>query len=427
MLQWPARTDPARPGVLRVGPPEKIDPGPGIHAKYNAGASADGGILAVPDGSFTTLIHWRHLDRRFKLGPQHDVRLAAVSPDGRWVATCSWWPDGKHNSTRIWDTNTGRMVHELPIQGNTSARFSPDSRWLATSNAFYSQLWEVDTWQPGRRFEGTILFSPDCSLVALSSDFGVVRLLEADTGREIARLTGSESASYAPLCFTPDGTKLIVSGAYQREFHVWDLRAIRKQLTEIDLDWNWPEFKPTELRAKNAEFLKVEILPGGPANMDSAKEQNDRQNIERCLRELVADPNNSKVCNELAWIYLTGSAALRDENAALPLAENANRLNDGSASYRNTLALAYYRAARYREAVAVLEENLVKQDDEWLALDLYFLAMSHFRLGGTDLARSYLAWAVRWTMTQRNIRPEYMEELKMFRAEAEELLARGEK
>ena len=48
------------------------------------------GSWQCPDGNFTALIHRdRPAASALKLGPQYDVRLAAVSPDGRWVATCS--------------------------------------------------------------------------------------------------------------------------------------------------------------------------------------------------------------------------------------------------------------------------------------------------------------------------------------------------
>jgi TPR repeat protein len=152
------------------------------------------------------------------------------------------------------------------------------------------------------------------------------------------------------------------------------------------------------------------------------KEQMVRQDIERCRRELAADPKDAKANNELAWIYLTGSAMVRDEKAALPLAERAVQFGDGNANYRNTLALAYYRAGRYREAVELLLQNLAKQKNELLAFDLFFLAMSHCRLGETEQARNYLALAIRWTTAQRNMGPEHMEELKAFRMEAEELI-----
>jgi hypothetical protein len=48
--------------------------------------------------------------------------------------------------------------------------------------------------------------------------------------------------------------------------------------------------------------------------------------------------------------------------------------------------------------------------------------LAHDRLGDTARARGYLSWAVRWTTAQRGFEAAHLEELKLFRAEAEELL-----
>ncbi len=126
--------------------------------------------------------------------------------------------------------------------------------------------------------------------------------------------------------------------------------------------------------------------------------------------------------NSLAWMYLTAPVPLRDVKAALPLAEKAVLLAAANTNHRNTLGVAYYRVGRYREAVDTLRPNLDQQDTKYLAFDLYFLAMSHHRLGESEQARDYLAWAVRWTKAQRDLPAAFVEELSEFRAEAEELL-----
>jgi WD40 repeat protein len=418
LLQWPAQSDAARPEVLRVGPPATLSAGLASHYAVGAGASADGGVLAVPDGGFTALIHRERPAECLKLGPQFDVRRAAVSPNGRWVATCSHFTDGRCRSTRIWDAKSGRQVHELPLEGATWAMFSPDGRWLMTYNWSGTQLWEVGTWKPGRRFEGHPLFSPESSLVALGG-FGVVRLLEIDTGREVARLTPPEATGYAPLCFTPDGTRLIAQSTDEKTFHVWDLRAIRRQLKVMDLDWEWPEFGPAEPKVQAAKLVKVEPLTG---DLRLTRKQKARQAIDHYRHEVNANPNNAEACDGLAWAYLTAPVELRDVKAALPLAEKAVHLATGNTNYLNTLGVAYYRAGRYREAVELLRANLEKQEDRVLAIDLYFLAMSQQRLGEAARARDYFDWAVRWAGVRPPPAGDDEEELTAIRAEAEELL-----
>jgi serine/threonine protein kinase/WD40 repeat protein len=434
LLQWPARSDPARSDparsdparheVLRVGPPATVSPGLGSDLARGAGASADGGVLAVPDGSFTALIHRERPAERLKLGPQHDVRFAAVSPDGRWVATGSHFTDRRSKSLRIWDADSGRRVRELPLEGSTSAVFSPDGHWLATHNSGRTQLWEVGTWEPGRRFKGHAQFSPDSRLVALGGVFGVVQLVETDTGREVARLTSPEATWYGAYGFTPDGTRLIAHSTDQKTLHVWDLRAIRRQLKVMDLDWDWPEFGPAEPKARAAKLVKVDLFTG---DLRLTREQKARQAIDRYRHEVKVRPDDADACNSLAWAYLIAPAELRDVKAAVPLAENAVRLAASDLNYRNTLGVAYYRAGRYREAVELLRANVDKQVDRLLAFDLYFLAMSHHRLGEAARARDYFDWAVRWTRTQPNLDATHVEELTEIRSEVDELLRIGKK
>jgi len=67
LLQWPARSDPACPEVLRVGPPRSWTRCRVLLRGW-ASTSADGRVLAVPDVTFTTLIHRRPRSAGFQLG-----------------------------------------------------------------------------------------------------------------------------------------------------------------------------------------------------------------------------------------------------------------------------------------------------------------------------------------------------------------------
>src|SRR5262249_49777398 len=151
-------------------------------------------------------------------------------------------------------------------------------------------------------------------------------------------------------------------------------------------------------------------LPSDLADLGLKRQQKTRQMIERCRQELAAKPNAALTCNNLAWAYLTAPEALRDVPAALPLAAKAVQLAPKSAEFRNTLGVAYYRAGRYREAVEVLRPNVEKEDDRFLAYDLYFLAMIYHRLGETARARDYYDWAVRWVSMQQDLKPDILEE-----------------
>jgi WD40 repeat protein len=424
LLLWPARQETARPEVLHIGPPQEIAPNPGGGFSSGASASADGRVVAVPQGHSTLVLYRDRPDRRVVLGPQYDVRHSAVSPDGRWVVTCSWGWDGRSKTIRIWDADTGLPVHDLAQEGGTSAKFSLDGRWLmTTAGSSGPRQWEVGAWREVRRFDrGKFVFSPNSELLAINDVFGVIRLLETTTGREVARLTGPDPTWYAPACFTPDGTRLVATCSSETALYVWDLRLIRQQLKELGLDWQWPDFPPAESGSYAAKPLQVEVLAGDLAMPVLNREAKARQDIERCRLAIAANPDDAEACNNLAWQYVTAPEALRDVKGALPLAETAVRLEPGKPLYRNTLGVAYYRDGRYREAAEVLRANLDKEEDWGLPFDLYFLAMSHHRLGETARARDFFDWAVRWTQAQRGLSAGHLDELTTFRAEAEELL-----
>jgi tetratricopeptide (TPR) repeat protein len=251
--------------------------------------------------------------------------------------------------------------------------------------------------------------------MALEMAPAVIHLKDSATGETVARLEDPHGDRARWQAFTPDGTRLVVACSYDCAIHIWDLRAIRERLTVMNLDWNWPQFPPAATGNLAAEPMTIH-------RDELTREQRSKRDIERYRREVEAAPNSAEACNQLAWELLTAPEPLRDAATALTLAERATRLEAGDAVYRNTLGVAYYRAGRYREAVAVLRPNLEREEDRYLAFDLYCLAMSHERLGERAQARDTYHWAVRWTQVQPRMSAVELEELSEFRAEAEKLL-----
>jgi serine/threonine protein kinase/WD40 repeat protein len=428
VLFWPARPDPVRQRVLHIGPPQQLVADSGSGYASGTSASSDSSVVAVPQGRSTTVLYRSRPDRRVVLGPQFDVRFAAVSPDGRLVVTSSHFEDHRSKSARIWNADTGEQVHELPLDGPTEAKFSPDGRWLMTITRGACRLWEVSTWHEVRDFDtsyGYFAFSPDSQILAISDVFNVIRLVETATGRELARLTGPEPMWYAPRCFAPDGTRLVATCSGQKALYVWDLRLIRQQLKQMGLDWDWPNFTPADSTAQRAGPIAIQVQFGDADLPVPTPEERAQHDMERYRRAIEANPESAADSNSLAWLYLAGPESLRDANAALPLAEAAVSLAGNArqlAAHRNTLGVAYYRAGRYLEAVQILRTNVASREDSGLSFDLFFLALSYEKLGESARARDYYDWAVRWAATERNLSAEQSNGLPAIRAEAKEVL-----
>ena len=121
--------------------------------------------------------------------------------------------------------------------------------------------------------------------------------------------------------------------------------------------------------------------------------------------------------NGLAWRLATCADQTRRNPAdAVALAQEAVGSTSVPKHYLNTLGVAHYRTGNWAEALKALQKSAQLQGDN--SFDFFFLAMSHWRLGNRDDARQWYDKAVAWM--EKN-KPND-EELKRFRAEAEELL-----
>jgi serine/threonine protein kinase/WD40 repeat protein len=411
--RWPIQPDPASPGRLLLGPPERLP----FHAgDVPISASQDGRVIAqsmwhgygMPGGGWILHPNFR-TPRQVEAGTS--VRPCSVSPDGRWVAF-----GGPGIPLTVYESASTERVWQLPGRQNISGRFSPDGRWLVT-DADGGRLYAVGTWEPGPQLGPGIPWDMTFKLAVLGLSNGIYRLVELATGRELARLEDPERNT-GPAAFTPDGTKLVV--AAKDGLRVWDLRRIRQELAKLDLDWVAPAYLPvTEAATSPSLALKLNL---GEFARAATPEEKARQTIAAYHLALKSNPKSAIAHNNLAWAYATAPEALRKPQEAVRLAEEAVRQEPDNATFRNTLGAAYYRAGRYREAADTLEANLKNQDARFLAHDLYFLALACRKLGETDKARVYYQWALLWTQSHKELVVPCLEELDAFRAEAAELL-----
>jgi hypothetical protein len=301
----------------------------------------------------------------------------------------------------------GTLLKELsPGQGG-GAGFSPDGRWLACTEARGVRLWRVKTWEEGPLLtdrEVRFAFGPDSGLIAVGGDPGVVRLCVTETGRELARLEVPDQTKFSPICFSHDGSQLFAFGEEDKAVHVWDLRRIRRQLAELDLDWDAPPIEEPK-REGNQKPLRVEVDLGDLAKPGS-------QN-----KALAQQLNNE------AWRLVTGPLEQRDPNKrALRLIRQALKHDPDNPLYLNTLGVVQYRNGLYKEALATLQKSLATGKGQSDAFDLFFLAMCHAKLDDRARAKEDFDRAVKWVESRKNLPAQHVEELKAFRAEAEQVL-----
>ncbi len=173
-----------------------------------------------------------------RYSPHGAVASAAISPDGKLVATGSW-----DHSAKIWNIATGQAIRKLD-GGHAgyinSVRFSPDGKELLTaSDDGTARLWNIESGKPtGIVFRGhtaRILeasFSPDGTQVLTVSGDKTARLWDRATGKQLgAPFVGHK---WAVLCgeFSADGER-IVTGSQDKTAIIWDV-ATRKPLIKLE-------------------------------------------------------------------------------------------------------------------------------------------------------------------------------------------------
>jgi WD40 repeat protein/tRNA A-37 threonylcarbamoyl transferase component Bud32 len=271
LRSWPIRTPPGlAPGSLQLGPPSSLEAPINQHWRH-AGFSKDGRWAAVPDNTnqrVLVLDTKQPSARKFFPGYPSLASLA-VSPDGRWLAAGR---DRDPTGIQVWDIARGQPVHgpDKTWEGlRASVAFSPDGQWLAAGGERDYRLWKVGSWEAGPVIPrdqplvwvGPLAFSPDSRLLALARSLTDIELYDLKTGQEVATLTAPEPYQLLWLCFSPDGSQLAAATGTSIA-QLWDLRALRAGLRQLNLDWDLPPYPPPPDTDGSRLPLRVTILTG---------------------------------------------------------------------------------------------------------------------------------------------------------------------
>jgi serine/threonine protein kinase/WD40 repeat protein len=416
-LRWPVETV-GPPGTLRIGPPQPL---PLTPSRCLVATNRDGRVMASAQFGGALVWHADKGDQLIRLFPQHDVRSVAVSLNGRWAATGSHWATDVY--VKVWDARTGRHVADIPVEGGSSVGFSPDDRWLLTTGGG-CRLWEVGTWREGPRIGGGVFaFSPDGKVLAAETGSGAVRLVNPDTGREYARLEDPNQDRAVGLTFSTDCSQLFACTNDSPVVHVWDLRAIRAELTQRGLDWDLPPYPVAEVVTTSASQrppMRVTVVSEVQAlsqvnlgHWDEASsiyallaeahpddhwfwyrsaplclQTGNVEGYRRVCREMLTRFGNTDkpyIAERTAKTCSLAPEAVSDLAPVLKLADQAVTGTEKHSHYRWFVlakGLAEYRAGHYAAAVDWLNRFSPQADGaHWDATAFAGLAMAKHRLG----------------------------------------------
>ena len=423
LMEWPLKIDNTA-GTASIGPPQRLLD---LRQENHWASSDDGSKILVPGLDHTVV--WDRQTRKLEsLLPAHwDVRTCVVTPDGKIGIT------GSHSDVDtgavVWDLEARRRVADLSIP-QSGAFLSPDGQWLIT-NGGVTRIWRVGEWSESRvisQFRAQACFSFDSQLVALSDDRSLVRLLIPETGRLVAVLTAPETTQLLPLHFTRDGKRLITFGAETGALHIFDLQNIRKQLVEMNLDWDYPPFPSADEVTHSSDSLKFTVDMGTYTNLlqsreatvaasQIAHEGKTREYVDLLKRAVELDPRNAGAQNNLAWILAVGSHDFRDITTALVSAAAAVAEEPSQQTYRNTLGVVLYQARQWDDAIETLTESITMHGFAD-SFDTFILAMAHWQRGEQDVARKWLQEAIEWMDNHAPRDPELIQ----FRLTAEQMI-----
>ncbi len=208
-------------GSLSVGCPTVFDanvmaPG-GVHVRSSC--SADGRVFGLPLGyQGALLIQHEKRDGTLSARTQLletgiDIRIVAVSPDGRWLATGRFGakPEDLSHNAQVWEVSTGRLVKEFEIRSYCWVRFSASGRYLTaySNESTECRVIDTETWELIGKFisKGAGIFSPDDTLFAIESGPGEISLRYGRGLREFAKLSSPEEQTFRLMFFLPDNSR----------------------------------------------------------------------------------------------------------------------------------------------------------------------------------------------------------------------------
>lgn len=195
--------------------------------------------------------------KRLRISPE-GWYPASVSADGRTVIASTYLSS---SSAYAWEIDSAAPGRALPFGATTGFARSADGRYLISGSQMGYAGWNAGTraplWQFARTAAGgshpRLALASRVRLGAVTYSKTSVRLLDPEDGRELATVEAPEEVTIHSLTLAPDGDRLAVYT--MNGLAVWDLRAVRRQLAAMNLDWDMPPLPPAP--ATNAPLAIV--------------------------------------------------------------------------------------------------------------------------------------------------------------------------
>src|SRR5690606_33859419 len=257
--------------AIEIGPPIDIGP-PGENISIDEAGSTvalvvqHDVVLHRLDRNARRLIE----ERRIR---HPNVTRANLSSSGRKLVTVTWHGRG----VRVWRLEDGSLEDELD-HASARAAFPPDERKILICTGGTYELYDLEErrvrWRIDRSNAGDLpsgmAFSPDGAHVAIAISRDRVAIHEVESGAEVAILDPPpHTLDLNDLAWSADG-EILVAGTIHQAIHWWDLRAIRRRLEFLRLDWAPPLERGTSSRDGNGA-IELRVAGGTGATIETEK------------------------------------------------------------------------------------------------------------------------------------------------------------
>jgi WD40 repeat protein len=408
------------------GPVRDIGPNGRDAEVEHIAASADG-TRVLTESSDGAVVLWQFANPTVPTvlqTPGAEVATVTIAADGSLAAAA--FESGK---LMVWDVNSGRVVANWtrPSGAGVGLSFGPDSKTLADGAAVVVTIWDALRGIELRKYSGSesplyvTAVSPDGRLLACGYRDGTVRLWDVATGAPRGVLRGDSGYIWS-IAFHPSGSRLATQSV-DGVVRVWDiaagesllvfggkLRTVARSKAPWALSFDregrrlmaagqdavisafdsWTAYPLAAVEAIESAS-KDDPLPEAVIRRLTADRALDAATREAAIRMVAARGVDPDTLYSRCWNLVRSPNADADAYAlAVRYAETAVAMAPHSRELLDVLAVALYRAARFKDSLAALERSAAIRGSPD-SLHLIIGAMCYQRLGNTERAKAALA------------------------------------